>query len=131
MTWMLDTNTVSHLMRAHPTVTRRVFATPMNALCISAITEAELRFGLARRPEATRLHQVVQEFLLRVQTRVWDSTAAQAYGVTRAAMQRDGRPLGSLDMLIAAHAIATDSVLVTSDQAFGMVSGLNREDWAA
>ena len=50
--YMLDTNTVSHLLRAHPSVARRVVAVPMASLCISAITEGELLFGLAKRPSA-------------------------------------------------------------------------------
>ena len=61
---MLDTNMVSHLMRGHPAVARRLTALPMASLCISAITHGELMFGLAKRPEARRLHAAVHEFLL-------------------------------------------------------------------
>ena len=63
---MLDTNTVSQLIRGHPAVTARVVSAPMDSLCISAITEAELLFGLARRPKAVRLDGLVRGFLLRV-----------------------------------------------------------------
>ena len=63
--YMLDTNTVSHLIREHPAVVRRLLAVPMAAVCISSITKAELLFGLARRPEAKRLHTAVGEFLRR------------------------------------------------------------------
>lgn len=61
--YMLDTNTVSHLLRKHPAVTQRVIAAPMACLCLSAITEGQLRFGLARWPEAKRLHLAVRELL--------------------------------------------------------------------
>ena len=58
--YLLDTNTVSHLIKGHPAVARRVVAVPMASLCISAITEGELLFGLAKRPDAKRLHHLVQ-----------------------------------------------------------------------
>lgn len=53
--YMLDTNTVSHLLKKHPAVARRVVAAPITSLCISAITQGELLVGLARRPDATAL----------------------------------------------------------------------------
>ena len=129
--YMLDTNTVSHLLRRHPGVLRRVTATPMASLCISAITEGELLFGLARRPEAKQLHRAVREFLLRVDTLPWDSRVAQAYGETRAELARRGKTLGPLDLLIAAHALHAEAVLVTNDHAFAQVEHLNLEDWTA
>ena len=64
--YMLDTNTVSHLLRKQPAVMQRVVAAPITALCISAITQGELLFGLARRPGATALHDAVWQFLRRV-----------------------------------------------------------------
>ena len=93
MLWMLDTNAVSDLLRAHPTVLRRASEHPMARLCMSAITEGELRYGLAKRPEATRLHEAVRQLLLRVQPLSWDSQAAAAYGLLRAQLQALGKPL--------------------------------------
>lgn len=129
--YMLDTNTVSHLLRAHPTVAQRVVAAPMASLCVSAITEGELLFGLARRPDAKRLHRAVREFLRRVDALPWDSAIAEAYGAVRADMQRQGKNLAPLDLLIAAHALGVGAVLVTNDHAFGQVAGLHLEDWTA
>jgi tRNA(fMet)-specific endonuclease VapC len=129
--YMLDTNTVSHLLKAHPAVIRRVVAAPMAALCISAITEGELLYGLAKRPEANRLHAAVREFLKRMDVLPWDSAVAEHYGAVRAAIERQGRALAPLDLLIATHALAVDSVLVTSDRAFSQVAGLQLEDWVA
>ena len=63
--YMLDTNTVSHLIKKHPVVSRRVMDVPMASLCVSSITEGELLFGLAKRPDAKLLHKAVKEFLLR------------------------------------------------------------------
>ncbi|MGQ3047217.1 MAG: type II toxin-antitoxin system VapC family toxin [Niveispirillum sp.] len=126
---MLDTNSVSHLIREHPMVVRRVVSAPMTALCLSAVTEAELRYGLAKRPEATRLHRVVGELLLRLDVLPWDSDVARIYGETRAAMERQGKALAPLDLMIAAHAIATGCTLVSNDQAFAQLPGLALEDW--
>lgn len=128
---MLDTNTVSHLLRAHPVVTTRIVAVPMASLCISAITEGELLFGLAKRPAAKQLHLAVREFLRRVDVLPWDSSTAEHYGVVRADMERRGRVLASLDLLIAAHALSVDAVLVTNDKAFSQMADLNVEDWTA
>ena len=126
---MLDTNSVSHLLREHPAVVRRVMAAPMASLCLSAITEAELRYGLAKRPDAKRLHRAVGELLLRLDVLSWDSDTAQAYGTIRASLERQGKALAPLDLLIAAHAIATGCTLVSNDQAFTLLPGLALEDW--
>jgi tRNA(fMet)-specific endonuclease VapC len=74
--YLLDTNIVSYLIRGHPAVSRRIVQVPMSQLFISAITEGELLFGIARRPEATRLREAVNEFLLRVEAIPWSRDAA-------------------------------------------------------
>ena len=127
--YMLDTNTVSHLLRKHPTVTKHVVTHPMASLCISAITEAELLFGLAKRPDATQLHLAAHEFLRRVEVLPWDSVAADQYGNTRATMEKRGKNLAPLDMLIGSHALSLKIILVTNDQAFSQVPDLHIEDW--
>jgi tRNA(fMet)-specific endonuclease VapC len=127
--YMLDTNAVSHLLRQHPALSIRVMATPMASLCISAITAGELLFGLAKRPEAVRLKRAVLELLRRVDALPWDNDVAEHYGTLRAATERSGTTLGSLDLLIASHAQAVGAVLVTNDGAFRRVTGLTVEDW--
>ena len=127
--YMLDTNTVSHLLKKHPEVARRVVAVPITSLCISAITQGELLFGLAKRPKATTLHDVVWEFLRRVDVLPWDATTAPVYGTARAATQREGRVLAPMDLLIGSHALSIDAILVTNDRAFGQLPGLSIEDW--
>ena len=64
--YMLDTNTVSHLIKEHPAVSRRLVSTSMAFLCVSTITKGELLFGLAKRPDTKRLHLAVRELLRRV-----------------------------------------------------------------
>ncbi|KXW58025.1 type II toxin-antitoxin system VapC family toxin [Ferrovum myxofaciens] len=127
--YMLDTNTVSHLLKAHPTVARRMVEVPMASLSISAITEGELLFGLAKRPEAKRLHTAVREFLRRVDVLPWDNAISERYGTVRADMEKQGNILAPLDLLIAAHALSKGAILVTNDQAFGQVANLLLEDW--
>jgi tRNA(fMet)-specific endonuclease VapC len=127
--YMLDTNTVSHLLRKHPAVIARVVAAPMASLCISAITEGELLFGLAKRQVAKQLHVAVREFLRRVEVLPWDSTVAELYGTVRADMAGQGKVLAPLDLLIATHALSVGAVLVTNDQAIRQMDNLNLEDW--
>ena len=127
--YMLDTNTVSYLLKGHTAIARRVVAAPIASLCISAITEGELQFGLAKRPDAKRLHSAVQEFLRCTDVLPWDSAIAQRYGTVRADLARQGKMLAPLDLLIATHALGTGAVLVTNDRAFDQVAGLQLEDW--
>lgn len=127
--YMLDTNTVSDLIKGHQVVSRRVAAVPMASLRISSITAGELRYGLAKRPQATKLHRVVREFLLRVDVVPWDGATATQYGSMRASLEQRGRVLPPLDLLIAAHARAMEAVLVSNDRAFRQVPDLCVENW--
>lgn len=128
--YLLDTNTVSYIIRGNrPRVRERLLRVAMAEVGISVITEAELLFGVARRPEATKLKTVVEEFLLRVEVLPWDSGAAQQYSRIRATLEGGGEPMGNLDLMIAAQALAADLVLVSSDAVFRRVKGLKIEDW--
>lgn len=130
--YMLDTNTASYIIKGEPAVIReRLRNVPMANVCVSTITEAELLRGVAKKPEAKRLPIAVKEFLLRVEILPWDSDAADAYAQLRTACENEGRPLGNMDMLIAAHSVAAGAVLVTNDKAFYNVKHhLTLEDWS-
>lgn len=130
-TWMLDTNTVSHILKGHPRALEKLSQTPMAKVCISVITEGELRFGIAKRPQATRLQRIVGEFLERVTVEPWESSTAKTYGRLRAALERAGNVVGALDLLIAAHALNLDVTLVTNDAGFRKIAPLKTEDWIA
>jgi tRNA(fMet)-specific endonuclease VapC len=106
-----------------------VVAAPITSLCISAITQGELLFGLAKRPDATALHVAVREFLRRVDVLPWDASTSEVYGPARAATQREGRGLAPMDLLIGSHALSIDAVLVTNDRAFAQLPSLSVEDW--
>ena len=127
--YMLDTNMVSHFIKGVNNVRNKVISFPMAELSISAITEGELLFGVAKKPDAKQLGLVVHEFLIRVDVLPWDSSAASCYGTLRADMQKKGKILGNLDLLIAAHALSLGVVLITNDRAFAQVEGLKIEDW--
>ena len=128
--YLLDTNTASYVIKGNiPRVRERLLKVPMAQLAISSVTEAELLFGAARKPEAVRLKVAVEEFLLRVEALPWDSKAARHYADLRATLERHGNPTGNLDMMIAAHALAAEAILVTNDRSFRRLGKLKLEDW--
>ena len=126
---MLDTNMISYLVRGDPRVEAAVRRHSIAACCISAVVEGEIRFGLARHPQATRLNAAIVEVMSRFEVLPWQSSTAKRYGLLRAQLETAGRPLAPLDTLIAAHALEAGAVLVSSDRAFALVEGLMVEDW--
>ena len=108
---------------------RRLAKVPIADVFISSVTEAELRYGLARRPDASRLRALVEDFLLTVTILPWDSEAAKQYGSLRAELEREGLPMANLDIMIGAHALAIPAVLVTNDRAFARIKDLKVADW--
>ena len=130
--YLLDTNTVSYIIKGNiPRIRERLLKVPIAEVGLSVVTEAELLFGVARRPEAARLRVAVEEFLLRMEVLPWTSYAAQQYAEIRAALERKGIPMGNLDMMIAAQALAAEAILVTRDRFFQRVKGLRVEDWGS
>jgi tRNA(fMet)-specific endonuclease VapC len=129
--YMLDTNIASHVIRGDRSeITRRLASLPMTEVAISAVTEGELLYGLARRKYPPALSERVRQFLLRVDVRAWDHDVARTYAELRASCEAKGVTLAPLDMMIAAHAVAATAVLVTRDKAFSRASGqLKTEDW--
>jgi tRNA(fMet)-specific endonuclease VapC len=128
--YLLDTNTARYVIKGNfPRVRERLLKVPMAEVGISVVTEAELRFGVARKPEAVKLRTAVEEFLLRVEVLPWDSAAAEQYAEVRADLERTGKPMGNLDLMIAAHALAAQVVLVTHDHVFRRIKRLKIEDW--
>src|SRR5436305_13843923 len=96
--YLLDTNTASYVIKGNfPRVREHLLKVPMAELGISSVTEAELRFGVARIPEARKLAAAVEEFLLRLEILPWDSECAKQYAHLRASVERAGQRVGNLD----------------------------------
>lgn len=129
--FMLDTNIVSYLLRGrHPALANRLRQHAIEEVCISVITRAELRYGVARQPRALRLGAEVERFLQGVVVLPWSDAAADAYGAVRALLESRGHPIGSMDTLIAAHALSADLTLITNNEReFSRVPGLRLENW--
>ena len=114
--YMLDTDTASYsIRRRSQTVEERLSDIPVEQVCISAITNAELRFGLTKLSLTHPLQQRVRAFLAATQTLPWGEEAAEQFSIIRSRLQRSGSPIGVLDMMIAANAIAVGAVLVTNN----------------
>ncbi len=127
--FMLDTNAAGGLVKGQPKVVARFKAVAPDSVCLSAVTEGEILFGVARRPEARRLGAAVNALLAAIDVLPWTSATARRYASLRAGLEREGRSLSALDLMIAAHAVEHDVILVTNDLTFGAVRGLSLEDW--
>jgi tRNA(fMet)-specific endonuclease VapC len=131
--FMLDTNTVSYLIHKRSARVQQQMdgLPPEDRTCISAITEAELRYAVALKKGAVRLAEAVELVLSNLQTRPWTSDAAKAYAELRAENRNLGLAAGDFDLLIWAHAIAEKAVLVTSDIAISKLAcNLVTVNWA-
>jgi len=127
----LDTNICSYILRQRPAsmVVRFAQLNP-EGLWVSAVVAAELRYGAAKLGQP-RFHAAVEAWLAGFDVRDWSSDASQHYAQLRAALEKAGKPIGGMDMMIAAHAMAEDSVLVTNNaREFHRVPGLAVEEWA-
>jgi len=119
---MLDTNAVRFLLERRSPRLDQWFAEERCSL--SAIVAAEIRFGLARQALSERRAALVDDLLDVLPIEPFDAQVSAAYGLLRAELQRLGISLAAMDLLIAAHAVALDRPLVSRDQAFATVPGL-------
>ena len=127
----LDTNICSYILRRHPvSMIERFASLDREQLWLSAIVAAELRFGAAKLG-APRFKAAVEAWLAGFDVRPWPLEATHHYAQTRAALERSGTPIGGMDLMIAAHALAQDSVVITNNaREFHRVPGLAVEEWA-
>ena len=130
MKYLLDTNTVSFAIRGVGAVGDRLREATAAEIAVTAVTEAELWFGV-RKSGSRRLERAVSGFLDAVPILVFDRPAARSYGTLRALLEARGTPIGIADTMIAALALATGSILVTNNRRhFRRVPGLKTEDWS-
>jgi len=126
---MLDTNIVSEMIRNPAGRAAQRARAAAESVCVSVIVAAELRYCCARKGSRKLLRRV-EEFLSEVAVLPFDVPAESAYGGIRAELEAAGRPTGSMDLLIAAHASAVAAIVVTANVGeFRRVRGLNVENW--
>lgn len=130
---MLDTDICVQLLRGqHPQLFRRLRRFRVDQVAISSITFAELQFGAARSARPAYHESLLAQFCAPLAIEPFDSVAAHVYGQVRAALERGGTPIGPLDTLIASHAIALGSTLIThNEREFRRVKGLVVENWSS
>jgi tRNA(fMet)-specific endonuclease VapC len=131
MRYLLDTNICISLIKQRPLqVLEKFSAYAVGDIGISAITVSELWYGVAKSERRKANAQALAQFLLPLTVSPFDDGAAEAYGEIRAALEREGQPIGAMDMLIAAHAVSLGVVLVTNNEReFVRVPGLHVENW--
>ncbi len=133
MMWMLDTNICSYVIRRHPLGVKAQFdRAGADNLAISTIVLAELMFGAVRHPaRADTIQADIRDFSSRLAVVSWSEAAANIYAGLRADLERKGTPIGNMDLLIAAHALAENATLVSNNtREFERVAGLQLENWA-
>ena len=128
--YLLDTNTVGfHIRRSSAVLQRRLKRTPADAVALSVVTEMEIRYGLERNPRL-RIAPLVEAFLAGITVVPLTSEAARHYAKIRAELEQKGTPIGPLDLMIAAQALALGATLVTNNlEEFRRLPGLKAVDW--
>ena len=131
MIYMLDTNICIYIIkRKPPHVLDRFKKTEISQITISSITLSELLYGVSKsfRPEQNLM--ALTQFVAPIEILPYGGEAAQYYGNLRAHLEKQGAPIGSLDMLIAAHALSISGTLITNNEkAFNRVPSLHIENW--
>jgi tRNA(fMet)-specific endonuclease VapC len=132
MKYMLDTNIYIYLIKQKPTaVLTRLRTTNISEISISSITLSELFYGVSKSSKPEQNFLALTQFVAPLEILPFNGEAAQYYGNLRAHLEKQGTPIGSLDMLIAAHALSLGSILVTNNvKEFRRVPNLNIENWA-
>ncbi len=133
MRYMLDTNICIYLIKQKPEKVLRHFkAHSVGEIGISSITLAELRYGVERSQQVQKNRQALEEFTLPLEIAAFDEAAAEVYGSVRAGLEQAGTPVGSMDMLIGAHALSLGVTLVTNNlREFQKIKNLKVVDWSA
>jgi tRNA(fMet)-specific endonuclease VapC len=127
--FLLDADTVSYALRGEGQVAARILQHPPSDLAISALTLAELGFG-AEKKKSAKLRRAILSFVQDVAVVPFDEEAAARFATVAAALAREGSPIGVLDTLVAAHALALGLTVVTNNtRHFTRVAGLTVENW--
>ena len=131
MSYLLDTNICIYIINSRPeTVLQRFHQERIGNIGISSITAAELIYGIIKSgSERNRL--ALEMFLAPLEIYPFDESVIWHYGEVRAYLEKQGKPIGALDTMIAAHSLALNTILVTTNtREFNRVDGLHYENWA-
>jgi tRNA(fMet)-specific endonuclease VapC len=131
MKLMLDTNICIAIIKQKPVDILQKFSTyQVGDICISSVTLAELRYGVAKSQYSEKNQVALDEFVLPLEVAYFDETAALVYGALRASLEKNGTPIGPLDTMIGAHALSLNLTLVTNNtKEFNRISGLKVINW--
>ena len=131
MKFMLDTAICVYIIKRGPeTVLGRFASHPVGDIGMSVITLAELEYGASKSTVPARNREALEQFVSPLEVAAFDQPATLTYGRMRALLEKKGRPIGSMDMLIAAHALSLGARLVTNNvEEFKRVPGLRVENW--
>jgi len=131
MKYLLDTNICITLIRQKTvSLIEKLGAHQPGEVGISSITLAELAYGAEKSAHPEQNLSALEQFVLPLEVADFDQAAALAYGRIRTQLERTGQTIGGMDMLIAAHAISLDTVLITNNvREFQRIETLNLEDW--
>ena len=132
MKFLLDTDTCIYALKQSPAVLKHLLAQSREDIAVSVITEAELRTGTAKSTSGVKTLRLVENFLRPLGILEFTSNDAASYAQVRAKLERAGTPIGPLDTLIAAQAVARKLVLVSNNQSeFSRVAGLRLDNWVS
>jgi tRNA(fMet)-specific endonuclease VapC len=131
MSYILDTYTCSAIMRTKPvSVLEKLQVIPMKDVFVSAITVAELRYEVEKLTSPRLTQRVVDEFLSYLNVLPWCEGITPFYAKIRHTLQSQGAPIGAMDLMIAAHALQAEAILVTNKiHHFAKVTDLKLENW--
>jgi tRNA(fMet)-specific endonuclease VapC len=129
--WMLDTDIcIALIKRQPPELITKLKKHKPGEVAISAITLAELRFGVSKSTQLEKNRAALDQFLLPLEILTFDDVSAECYGHVRASLEAAGTPIGPLDILIASHALSIDATMVTNTvREFSRVRGLRVKNW--
>jgi len=129
--FMLDTNTCIYLIKQKSrNLLKRFNNHSVGDIGISSITLAELQYGVAKSLYVDKNREALAEFILPLEIADFDEKAAESYGTVRTGLEKAGKPVGSMDMLIGAHALSLDVTVITNNiKEFRKIKNLKVEDW--
>jgi tRNA(fMet)-specific endonuclease VapC len=130
--YLLDTDTCIYIIKKRPAwVFEKFQSLSLGQVCIYSVTLAELEYGVKKSQAKNKNQQALEGFILPLSVMPFDKQAASSYGEIRTMLEQKGTPIGPLDLMIAAHALSLNMILVTNNvREFSRIADLMIENWA-